>query len=111
MNKVVRFSMVPLAGKAPSGLKLAGQWVIARVILTAGRMPAGVSGPERVMPPADVAESAVDDFLAALVEVENFEGEFGVHPRLGRLSRDEYLKLHLIHSAHHLGFLTPTNGQ
>jgi len=118
LNKAVRFSMQggstgsPGSASPGSAAKRSLQWATARIVLITGWVPTGVSAPQRVIPPTDAPESAIDEFLAALAELKRFSGEFGVHPRFGRLSRDQYMRLHWIHCSHHLGFLTPTtNGQ
>jgi Protein of unknown function (DUF1569) len=87
-----------------------GKWILMRGILLVGRLPTGVYAPERITPAKDVPESAIDEFLTTLETLKNHKGEFAPHPRLGTLSRRSFYKLHLIHCAHHLGFLIPTNG-
>ena len=112
LNKAVRFSMQRGAASLPgSPAKRAVQWTTLRIVLATGWIPAGVSAPQRVVPAADAAETAIDEFLASLLELKEYSGEFGIHPRFGRLSRDQNMRVHCIHSAHHLGFLTPTDGQ
>jgi hypothetical protein len=75
-----------------------------------GRIPAGQAGSKRIMPPDDTPESAIDGFLEALDVLKNFKGEFSSNPRLGKMSHKAYKRLHLIHCAHHFGFLIPTGG-
>jgi len=87
------------------------RWLMVRAILITGRIPAGAYAPERITPAKDVGEAAIDEFLTALEELKDYKGEFAPHPRLGTLKRGGYFKLHLIHCAHHLGFLTPTTGR
>jgi hypothetical protein len=112
MNKVVRFSMQTGTTSQPgSPLKRMSQWTAARVVLAIGRIPSGVSAPQRVMPPPDVPDSAIDDFLAALADLKQYSGEFVIHPRFGRMSRKQNMRIHMIHCAHHFGLLTPTNGK
>ena len=112
LNKTVRFSMQPGATSLPkSRVERAVQWLTGRIVLTTGRVPTGISAPQRIVPPAEASEESIDEFLASLSELMAYSGEFGIHPRFGRLSRDQYMRVHFIHSAHHLGFLTPTNGQ
>jgi hypothetical protein len=88
-----------------------GRWLLAKGILVVGRLPSGVYAPERITPAKDVPESATDEFLTALEDLKNYKGEFAPHPKLGKLSHRSFMRLHMIHSAHHLGFLTPTSGQ
>jgi hypothetical protein len=73
-----------------------------------GRFPEGVKAPNRVVPQADTPDSAIDDFLQLLQKLKEFKGEFAPHPRLGHVGHDDFIRLHLIHCAHHLSFLWPT---
>jgi hypothetical protein len=38
---------------------------------------------------------------------ENFPGELARHPFFGKISREQWRKIHLFHLAHHLAFLHP----
>jgi hypothetical protein len=78
-----------------------------RIILTTGRIPIRVQAPQKVMPPAQVAQTAIDDFLLTLAALRAFEGEFAPHRMFGPIDRDRFFRLHMIHCAHHLGFLVP----
>ena len=44
----------------------------------------------------------------ALARLEAHDGPFATHPRIGPLTRDEWLIFHTRHAAHHLGFAVPT---
>lgn len=107
LDVAMRFSMKPPKERKPPRKVGFLQWTQLRVILLTGRIPAGFPAPERIIPPDDTPESAIDEFLAALREWENFTGEFNPHPMLGQMSHREGVRLHLIHCAHHLGFLSP----
>jgi hypothetical protein len=78
-----------------------------RAILLAGRIPSGVKAPDHVVPPTDVPESAIEDFLAALEELKQFKGDFAPHRMLGNVGHEDFIRLHLIHCAHHLSHLRP----
>ncbi len=78
-----------------------------RAILMAGRIPSGIKSPEHVVPPPDVPESAIDDFLTALEELKQFKGDFAPHRMLGNVGHEDFIRLHLIHCAHHLSHLRP----
>lgn len=78
-----------------------------RAILMAGRLPSGVKAPEHIVPPPDAPESAIDDFLAAIEELKQFKGRFAPHRMLGEIEHDKFVRLHLIHCAHHLSHLRP----
>jgi hypothetical protein len=77
-------------------------------VLKAGRIPAGVQGPERAMPPTDISESIFDDFFSTMTRLDTFTGPFRPHPMFGEMSLADGKRVHLIHCAHHLGFLSPT---
>jgi hypothetical protein len=109
LNKAVRFSMRPGPHEPVRGGIM--RWLLLRAVLTVQRIPAGAYAPERITPGKDVPDAAIDEFLATLEELKNYKGEFAPHPRLGKMSRGSFIKLHLIHCAHHLGFLTPTTGR
>ena len=82
-----------------------------KTILMMGRIPNGVQAPERVQPPADVPDGSIDEFLNALVLLKDFKGEFAPHRMLGSMDHDKFVRLHLIHCAHHISFLSPTTRQ
>jgi hypothetical protein len=77
-------------------------------VLASGRIPSGIQSPEMAVPPADAPEAAIDQFLATIDSLKTFKGPFAPHRLFGSVPQADYLRLHLIHSAHHLGFLTPT---
>lgn len=105
LDMAIRYSMKPAPERKNEITFL--QWVQLRLILAFGRIPAGIAAPKRIVPPDDTPDSAIDEFLGALREMKEFKGEFAPHPRLGKIKRKQYVRLHLIHCAHHLGFLTP----
>ncbi len=105
LTKAIGYSMNPAPDrKVESGFM---QWLQVKAILAFGQIPAGVEAPQRIVPPEETEESAVDDFLSMLQKLKDFRGEFAPHPMLGRMKHGDFVKLHLIHCAHHLGFLTP----
>jgi hypothetical protein len=105
LDMAIRYSMKPAPERKNEITFL--QWVQLKLILAFGRIPSGIYAPKRIIPPDDTPDSAIDEFLVALQEMKEFKGEFAPHPRLGKLKRRQYVRLHLIHCAHHLGFLTP----
>jgi hypothetical protein len=105
LDKALSTSMQPGPhAPAPAGLIRRLQ---LKIILTTGRIPIRVQGPQRVMPPAQIDPAAIDDFLLTLQALGAFEGQFKPHPMFGPMDRDRFLRLHMIHCAHHLGFLVP----
>lgn len=80
-----------------------------RATLERGAMPAGGPTDSRTIHAATndpAAEAAAVDRLARAVErFLQHEGEYAASPLFGRLTREEYRRLHALHCAHHLGFL------
>jgi hypothetical protein len=83
------------------------------VVLRVNFMPRGVEAPA-FMQPAMV--SAEDEHLAIEVNSDTVArvidpaATFYPSPLFGRLSADQWRRLHRIHAAHHLGFLIPRSG-
>jgi hypothetical protein len=76
------------------------------------RMPAGYKGPEPLMPnPAGDENAAVRTFNEMLARVRDPGASFHPSPFLGKLTAEQWRQLHLIHAAHHLGFLVPRDSQ
>jgi hypothetical protein len=109
LSKAICFSMRPGPWDPVRGGFL--RWMMQKIILISGKIPSGMYAPERITPPKETGDAAIDEFLTDLETLKNYKGEFAPHPKLGKLSHRSFYKLHLIHCAHHLGFLTPTNGQ
>ena len=107
LDMAIRYSMQPAPERKNTQTFM--QWLLLRGILLFGRIPTGVAAPKRITPPDDTPDSAIDGFLGALDEMKTFRGEFAPHPRLGKLTRRDYMNLHLVHCAHHFGFLIPTS--
>jgi Protein of unknown function (DUF1569) len=86
---------------------LFGRMVLRR-ILTSGKMKPGVFTPQKPLPEAGGDESAsVAKLKNTLGRFESHQGEFHDSPFFGHLTPEQWRDLHLIHCAHHLGFLNP----
>jgi hypothetical protein len=84
-----------------------GRVAIRRVFAT-GRIDAGFTVTERLNPPESAPlDESVARLAAALDRYRSHDGSMGIHPFFGRLSRAEWDRLHVIHSAHHLSFAIP----
>jgi len=105
LEMAIRYSMKPASDRKMETTWF--QWVLLKIMLASGKIPAGVPTPEQIVPPEDTPDAAIEECLAALEELKNFPGEFAPHPFLGRIKHRDWVKLHLIHCAHHLGFLSP----
>ena len=95
--------LVPIEG--PAELDGARQ----RQILASGRLPDGQTAPDFMTPPTDCGDDAIDAFLARLEQFKNFPGPIAPHRLFGQLSDADARTINLIHCAHHLSYLTPTN--
>jgi hypothetical protein len=80
-------------------------------VMAAGELPSGLPAPDRMMPPADPGDAAIDDFIAAMKQFAAFPGPIAPHARFGNLPDAEARRLNLIHCAHHLSHLEPTNAK
>ncbi len=86
---------------------LFGRLVIKR-ILGKRQMKAGVFTPQKPLPESGGDESAsVARYKQTMERLRSHQGELIDSPFFGHLTPQQWRDLHLIHSAHHLGFLQP----
>jgi hypothetical protein len=86
---------------------LFGRFVLRR-ILRKRRMKVGIPTPQKPLPPAGGDEAAAVERLKQMLDrLEAHQGELHSSPFFGYLTPQQWRDLHLIHCAHHLGFLTP----
>jgi uncharacterized protein DUF1569 len=79
-----------------------------RKILTTGRFKeGGPTMPESVPASGQDEAAAVVQLKETIDRFKKHTGEFHPSPLFGRMDRDETTRMHLIHCAHHLSFLTP----
>ena len=77
-------------------------------ILTTGKFKDGGPTMPESVPASGGDEAAAVAKLKEMVErFKNHMGELHPSPLFGPMSREELTRLHLIHCAHHLSFLTP----
>ncbi|WP_165246644.1 DUF1569 domain-containing protein [Paludisphaera soli] len=82
--------------------------IAARRVLAKGEMPAGAPTMKETVPPPGGDEARAIEALRRSVErFEQYVGPFQPSHLFGHLNRDEWMKLQLIHCAHHLGYLVP----
>lgn len=87
--------------------------VLKRRFFRSGRFPQGIEAPHPALipaPDADPREQA-EVLRKALARLDSAPGPFPDHPVLGPLDRDEWIRFHCIHCAHHLGFAIPEAAQ
>lgn len=81
---------------------------IKKKILTTGKFKeGGPTAPDSIVASGGNESAAVMKFKEIIERFKNHTGEIHLSPLFGKMSRDELLRLHLIHCAHHLSFLTP----
>ena len=89
---------------------LFGRFMLRR-ILKQRRMKAGIPTPQKPPPPAGGDEAAaVAQFRQVVERFQAHQGELRPSPFFGHLTPQQWRDLHLIHCAHHLGFLAPKPG-
>lgn len=82
--------------------------VIKKKVLGDGRMKAGIKVPEKFLPKSGLDDRAEAEALRATIAHYLAHPEpRAPHPFFGRMTGDEWDRLHLIHSAHHLSFAVP----
>jgi len=91
----------------PLGFKMFGSWLIKPIMLKTGKMPAGVNGPASLMPTGASDDNGQLGAFESAVSRFNTATSFQPSPFLGKLTGDEWRRLHCIHAAHHLSFLVP----
>jgi hypothetical protein len=102
---------VPLEGDPTPGEMTRAHDVIRRRFFSLGRFPEGRDVPnERFLPTDNLDDRAeADSFRNAVSRFERSTGPYQLHPGLGPLTKDEWRRFHLIHCAHHLSFVLPTD--
>ena len=94
--------------RAPWLLKVIFGGFIRRRILNTRRMKAGVPTPQTPLPPPETDEAeAVKRLETAIARFRQRRAEFRPSPFFGALSPEQWRTMHLVHCAHHLGFLLP----
>lgn len=77
-------------------------------ILDSGVLPLGIVAPDRMLPPENAGDEAIEACLESLDRIKRFTGKFAPHRLFGYLSPQEVRRHNLIHFAHHLSYLVPT---
>ncbi len=86
--------------------RTAGPFILGRV-LKKGRMPDGIKAPKAVVPKPGLDARAEAEALRATIRMcAELEPHFE-HPFFGRITREQFLRLQCIHSAHHLSYALP----
>ena len=107
LNTIMTFTMSP-GPHAPIQVDAAAKARLAQ-ILREGEVPQ-IKAPERVVPPEQVGDEIIEQFLATLERLKGFGGPFAPHRLFGEMPHEDYVRMHMIHASHHLGHLVPTDG-
>jgi uncharacterized protein DUF1569 len=108
LSTTMRMSLEGFTFKAPWLLRTLFGPIFRRRILKNRRMPVGIKAAQPLMPgPPGDEQASVKVFTELLARVRDPQAQFQPSPFFGVLSPDEWRQLHLIHAAHHLGFLIP----
>lgn len=101
---------------AMDGFEKKWPWLFRRLIgptmlkgiLKKRRMAAGIKVPKWWLPgPADDETQAIEAFRQLVQRFEKHSGPLHEHPFFGRLDREAWKQLILVHGSHHLSFLVP----
>jgi hypothetical protein len=104
----IRESLDGFTFRVPWLFKVLFGRLVLRRILRQRRMKAGVPTPQKPLPaPGGDESAAVERLKHILARLDAHEGELHPSPFFGYLTPAEWRELHLIHCAHHLGFLIP----
>jgi hypothetical protein len=108
LTTAINGSIDGISARAPWFIRLAAP-LFKRRLLTRG-MSAGFRLPKKVepafFPAADSPQQALDQFRAAVRRTRT-EQMTARHPVLGKLTHDEWTRLHLRHGELHLSFAVP----
>ena len=106
LSEAVRLSTEGPAGPAGPTRE---QDVFRRRLLRSGRFPDKAEIPVASMVPPDGldAHAEAERLRTAIARLVSTDGPFPHHPKLGPLQKDEWLRFHCIHCAHHLRFAVP----
>lgn len=109
LSKTLQSSIDGFGRRAPWYLRLALGRVMKKRVLQAGTMTAGIKLPEQALPKPGLDDRAEAEALrAALNYFSGHAGAVAPHPFFGRMTKDEWSRLHAIHCAHHLSFVLPS---
>jgi hypothetical protein len=103
------YSVEGFPGHAPWIVRQTIGAVARRNVFKTGRLPAWLKLPAKFAPkPGLDARAEAEALRASLQFYAAHQGPLAIHPLMGRLTREQWTRLHGIHCAHHLGFLSPS---
>lgn len=102
-------SMDGFGFRLPWLVRMAGPLILGRT-LRRRRIPEGVRGPKPLLPGEEAGiddQAAVDGLIETVERYRDHAQPLHPSPLFGRMSRDQWDQIHLIHAAHHLSFIVP----
>lgn len=87
--------------------KLVGLFFLRRILSEQAMKPGLQTIPASVPEPDVDEETAINEALRLLDRLQRYPGPEQPSPFFGDLTPEQWKQLHLVHSAHHLGFLAP----
>jgi hypothetical protein len=84
-----------------------GKGMLRKILTTGTFSPGGQTLKETVPTPGGDESAAVAKLRDVVERFKNHDGPFHPSPLFGQMTRDEWVKLNLAHTAHHLSFLVP----
>ena len=76
--------------------------------ITTGKFPAGKpTMPQTVQQPGGDAKEAIGALRTSVERLKAFNGTIVPSPLFGAMTKDEAVRMQLVHAAHHLSFLLP----
>ncbi len=104
----LRYSAEGFPSRAPWPVRMLVGPILKRRILRRGKFPDGLKIPGADAPGPGLDDRAEAEALRATVRLlAAHAGPLAPHPVFGRIGDDDWRRLHCIHAAHHLGFLSP----
>ncbi len=113
VSSIQGFPAVPFPGNIMLGVlrPLVGS-KFKKQVLTSGQMKPGIRVPAKFMPKPGLDDRAEAEALRATIMLyKAHTGPMAPHPMFGAMTRDDWDRLHAIHSALHLGFLVPSQSE
>lgn len=106
LSTSIRITARPTTDPGPP---TAQQAAIRAGFFALGRFPEGRPSPPPFVPPEGLDVVAESQALAESIRrFAKATGPFPAHPVIGPLTGEEWRQFHVMHAAHHLGFVVPT---
>lgn len=106
VSELMEYSMTSYPIEVPKLVQYMGGGLAKEIIFFFGTMLRNIPNPladkKRIEGDHD---KELKLFRERIVRLKNFSGEFARHPIFGELKKEEWIRLHSIHSAHHLSFV------